>query len=538
MYEIFNRNFQNIEPDQNTNINPYGDQYFGENDSVPYTQGLNNPLPGYMNNNPYPLEPSLSTPSLETPVTIAPQVNYARGGKVKKKKKGGIMNSMPSLAEMIRRQGEGQDQILAHINPEEAQMLAETSGGDINPMTGLPQFGLFSNPKKWLKGSIGGAGGAILGNMLLPGVGGIIGGALGGAAGSAIRGRKDYAQAGLRGAGMGAILPSAASLLGSGASKLGMGGTGNFLSKYGADNAIMPSLGKLIGNNSVGNYVGSIGQGGNSLTAGMSAGNNIPSLAERTAAADAVAAGGGKAAEQGFVDKLIGKSSDFFSNPLNLLTTASLASSFMNKPKKAKEKSPEDLANEQKRYAKAMMLSPQELAAKESQMLAEEQMKRRVERQKFLPEERLGNIEHVYRKTHTPEEYKKHGKWLSYYNNPQFTGEPIPFKKGGKVPTMEYEVEEMEYPKGLGYFLEGKTGGQDDKVPGILNGKNGYKEPVALADGEFVIPADVLSLQGDGNSAAGAEQFYKYIKNIRKHKGMPNKLPPKAKSLASYMSMR
>ena len=204
----------------------------------------------------------------------------------------------------------------------------------------------------------------------------------------------------------------------------------------------------------------------------------------------------------------------------------------MNKPKK---QTPESLANEQKRYAKAMMLSPQELAAKESQMLAEEQMKRRIERKKFLPEERLGDIEPVYRKTHTPEEYKKHGRWLSYYNNPQFTGEPIPFKKGGKVPTMEYEVEEMEYPKGLGYFLEGKTGGQDDKVPGILNGKNGHKEPVALADGEFVIPADVLSLQGDGNSAAGAEQFYKYIKNIRKHKGMPNKLPPKAKSLASYM---
>ncbi len=520
MYETFNRNFQNIQPDKNTNINPYQDQYFGENDSMPYTQGLNNPLPGYMNNNPYPLEPSLSTPSLGTPVTIAPQANYARGGKVKKKKKGGTMNSMPSLAEMIRRQGEGQDQILAHINPEEAQMLAETSGGDINPMTGLPQFGLFSNPKKWLKGSIGGAGGAILGNMLLPGIGGIIGGALGGAAGSAIRGRKDYAQAGLRGAGMGAILPSAASLLGSGASKLGMSGTGNFLSKYGADNAIMPSLGKLIGNNSVGNYVGSMGQGGNHLTAGMSAGDNISSLAERTAAADAVAAGGKKAAEQGFIDKLVGKSSDFFSNPLNLLTTASLASSFMNKPKKD---TPEKLADEQKRYAKAMMLSPQELAAKESQMLAEEQMKRRVERQKFLPEERLGNIEPVYRKTHTPEEYKKHGKWLSYYNNPQFTGEPIPFKKGGKVPTMEYEVEEMQYPKGLGYFLEGKTGGQDDKIPALLS------------DGEFVIPADVVSHAGDGNNAAGAKKFDALLKNIRKHKGGSIKLPPKAKSLANYM---
>lgn len=522
MYETFNRNFQNIEPDQNTSINPYQDQYFGENDSSPYIQGMNNPLPGYMNNNPYPLEPSLSTPSLGTPVTIDQQMNYARGGKVKKKKKGGIMRAMPTLAEMIRGQGEGNDKILAHINPEEAEMLAQTSGGDINPITGLPQFGLFDNPGKWLKSNLGGGAGAIIGNMIMPGVGGIIGGALGGAAGSAIRGRKDYSQAGLRGAGMGAMLPSAASLLGSGASSLGMEGTGNFLSKYGAENAIMPSLGRLMGNNTIGNYIGSIGQGGNPLTAaisngttGMSAGDSIPSLAERTAAADKVAG-----VEQSFIDKLMGKSSDFFSDPMNLLSSAVLASSFMNKPKKD---TPERRADEKKREEKAMRLNSHELAEKEAYDLAVEQARRRNERRKFLPEERLGNIDPVYRKTHTPEEYKKYGKWLSYYNNPEFSGEPVPFKKGGKVTNMEYEVEEIDSPRGLGYFLEGHTGGQDDKIPALLS------------DGEFVIPADVVSHAGDGNNTAGAKKFDELLKTIRKHKGGSIKLPPKAKSLANYM---
>lgn len=506
----FNNNSQNTTMNTNTNFNPYQNQYFGENTNIPYIQAMNPPLPGG-NQNLYPLQPSLATPNLSLPVTVSPDSNYAKGGKIKKRKRKELNNSYPSLAEMIRQQGEGEDSILAHINPEEAQMLNEYSGGDINPITGLPQFGFFSNPFKWLKGSLGGGAGAIIGNMIMPGIGGIIGGALGGAAGSAARGRKDYGSAALRGGMMGTALPSAASLLGAGANGLGFNGLGGSLSKYGSQNAIMPSLGKLMGNNAVGNYVGSIGQGSSPLASSMSTGNNISNTAG-TAATEG---------EQGFMGKLAGKSSDFFSNPLNLLTTGVLASSMLKKPKK--EKTPEEIASEQKRYAKAMMLTPEERTVKESQMLAEEQMKRRIERQKFLPEERLGNIEPLYRKTHTPEEYKQRGKWLSYYNNPGFSGESIPFKKGGKVAKMEYEVEKMEYPKGLGYFLEGYTGGQDDKIPALLS------------DGEFVIPADVVSHAGDGNNAAGGKKFDEFLKNIRKHKGGSIKLPPKAKSLASYM---
>jgi hypothetical protein len=45
------------------------------------------------------------------------------------------------LAEMIRRMGRGDDKILAHITPEEAAMLKEQGGsGEINPLTGLPEF--------------------------------------------------------------------------------------------------------------------------------------------------------------------------------------------------------------------------------------------------------------------------------------------------------------------------------------------------------------------------------------------------------------
>lgn len=45
------------------------------------------------------------------------------------------------LAEMIRQQGRGRDKILAHITPQEADLLKRRGGrGSTNPATGLPEF--------------------------------------------------------------------------------------------------------------------------------------------------------------------------------------------------------------------------------------------------------------------------------------------------------------------------------------------------------------------------------------------------------------
>lgn len=45
------------------------------------------------------------------------------------------------LAELLRQMGRGQDTMLAHITPEEAEMLLQAGGsGTINPDTGLPEF--------------------------------------------------------------------------------------------------------------------------------------------------------------------------------------------------------------------------------------------------------------------------------------------------------------------------------------------------------------------------------------------------------------
>ena len=51
------------------------------------------------------------------------------------------VKNLKGMAEIIRKQGKQGDTILAHINPEEAKLLKERGGsGEINPVTGIPQF--------------------------------------------------------------------------------------------------------------------------------------------------------------------------------------------------------------------------------------------------------------------------------------------------------------------------------------------------------------------------------------------------------------
>jgi hypothetical protein len=473
----------------------------------PYTQsGM---LPNMMNNNiPYPAPPSQSMPAANMPGQNS--VAYAGGGKVKKKKASKEKSPYPMLAEMIRKQGNGEDTILAHINPLEAMMLKEMGGsGTINKKTGLPQFGIFNSTGKWFKSVLGPAAGVVIGNMLLPGIGGVIGGALGGATGSVFRGRKDFKKAALRGGMMGAAAPTGAALLGSGANAVGATGIGGSLSNYGAQNAILPSIG-------LGNMFG--GEGAAGAAGAASSGSGAASgAASKAVASEAATKAASEVAARSWTDRLI--------DPKNLLSMGSLAASVMGRPKEKKEKTPEQQADEHKRLQKELMLTPEERSAKENELVAEEQMKRRVARKKFLLEERFGDLDPVYRKSHDSEERKKHGKWFSYYNNPNYTGTARPYQEGGEVsPDMMYEAEEAQFPDGSGRYVQGETGGRDDKIKALLS------------DGEYVIPADAVAHLGDGNNTAGAKRLDQALKNIRKQRGGSiHKLPPKAKSLTSYL---
>tara|TARA_B110000503_G_scaffold141064_1_gene233547 strand:+ start:849 stop:1940 length:1092 start_codon:yes stop_codon:yes gene_type:complete len=61
-------------------------------------------------------------------------------------------------------------------------------------------------------------------------------------------------------------------------------------------------------------------------------------------------------------------------------------------------------------------------------------------------------------------------------------------------------------------YLSGQTDGMADKIKANINGT----QEARLSDGEFVVPADVVSHLGNGNSEAGAERLYTMMDRIRK----------------------
>ena len=64
---------------------------------------------------------------------------------------------------------------------------------------------------------------------------------------------------------------------------------------------------------------------------------------------------------------------------------------------------------------------------------------------------------------------------------------------------------------GRGYYLGGSTDGMADKIPATIDGT----QEARLSDGEFVIPADVVSHLGNGNSNAGANTLYGMMDKVR-----------------------
>jgi hypothetical protein len=69
----------------------------------------------------------------------------------------------------------------------------------------------------------------------------------------------------------------------------------------------------------------------------------------------------------------------------------------------------------------------------------------------------------------------------------------------------------QKFAKG-GRYLNGPTDGMADKIPSMIDGH----QKAALSHGEFVIPADVVSHLGNGNSNAGAQKLYDMMARVRK----------------------
>lgn len=96
---------------------------------------------------------------------------------------------------------------------------------------------------------------------------------------------------------------------------------------------------------------------------------------------------------------------------------------------------------------------------------------------------------------------------------------PAPQQTAGALPSIPQATEAnamahggiAELAKG-GRYLAGHTDGMADKIPSSIDGE----QPAKLSHGEFVIPADVVSHLGNGNSEAGAGKLYEMMARVRK----------------------
>jgi hypothetical protein len=62
-----------------------------------------------------------------------------------------------------------------------------------------------------------------------------------------------------------------------------------------------------------------------------------------------------------------------------------------------------------------------------------------------------------------------------------------------------------------GRLLKGPGDGMSDDIPATIGGR----QEARLADGEFVVPADVVSGLGNGSTDAGAKHLYKMMDKVR-----------------------
>ena len=135
----------------------------------------------------------------------------------------------------------------------------------------------------------------------------------------------------------------------------------------------------------------------------------------------------------------------------------------------------------------------------------------------------------------------------------QYTGEPVRMAKGGKAKALDTEINTdepserdiyentdddtiaklqkilgrsiaeksmagggiaslNEYAAG-GRLLQGPGDGMSDSIPAVIKGARPQR--AALAQGEFVLPADVVSHLGNGSTDAGSKRLYAMMDKIR-----------------------
>lgn len=80
---------------------------------------------------------------------------------------------------------------------------------------------------------------------------------------------------------------------------------------------------------------------------------------------------------------------------------------------------------------------------------------------------------------------------------------------GGRVRYAEGGISQLTPDSGK--MLNGNGDGVSDDIPAMIEGE----QEAALSDGEFIVPARIVSELGNGSSDAGAKKLYAMIDRIQ-----------------------
>lgn len=449
-------------------------------------------------------EPTIEGIMANQVAEAAPAVGMKKGGEVP-------AQGIKSLAQSLPQYGRYNDDMVAHISSEEAALLESLGGaGTINPYTGLPEYGVGSLFQKTVMRPVKSVAKAVVKPFKevvqkLGPVGQIAGAYFGGPLGAAVVG-------GLQSEGkffdvkrgiMSGITAYGAQQLGAGLEAAG--GAEAAVPPPGAEAVINPSVGISADTASVG-----LNPATNAGNIGITAGNvpqvgytTPPTLTDRLAAGasnlyDKAASGISSLGDASTYTGMVDKAAAIPDRLTNVgQGIGNLLSSDPAVRAAAQEGFKSSGATLMNTAAPIMMgvtgttaIDEMDKMKREQQMIIDEKERKRREA-----------AERAYAAmTATPWRFADGGD-ISYDDSPGIDG----LAAGGSPMIAKYAG------GGQPRFLSGGGDGMSDSIPATIEGK----QEARLADGEFVIPADVVSHLGNGSSKAGAKRLYSMMDKVR-----------------------
>jgi len=453
--------------------------------------------------------------------------------------------SLKHAANHLAAHGRGPDTELVHMTKGEInslQTLAKAAGGSltVNPHTGLPEAGFLSNMLPVIAGAAamyftGGAAGAAMPGLMGMGMPATIG--LG--VGALQTARTGSLQKGIM-AGMGAYGGAglAGGLMGAGAQQI----AGETLAKEGiaAGESVPASFAETAGRTAtpaqleaartgassadlMSKGVGSLGQSGGFANLGntmASAGG--PSLGRAGLAAAAPVIGGmmqpqntapqAPAGDSKMPQRLqynAGRTTDASGNPTTPQPDVPTYESGMG----------QNFGREQNYFPNAGYQNITDEQAKQIRGYAAGGM---MPTQGMGPVEQMSNANSVGANTGYPMADVNKATYATPWQTPvsqnvvqgsadtgvnSMTGEQNEFARGGLSSAASHLG---DYSDG-GRLLKGPGDGVSDSIPATI----GNKRPARLADGEFVVPARIVSELGNGSTEAGARKLYAMLDRVQ-----------------------